>query len=376
MHLPTVSLRRGLTTLVVLVVVLGGFFWYLHKHDSGTHFSADFSGTVGLYPGNDVRELGVKVGKVTSVKAHGTDVVVGMQLDSGRSAAAGTGAVILSPSLVSDRYVQLTQLWTGGPKLAEHAVIPETMTATPVELDQLQSSLTKFAEALGPNGANKNGAFSDLLNTAAANLKGNGKQFNTTINQLSLASQTLANSSGDLFSTVTNLKTFTATLQASDTSVSSLNTQLAQVSAVLASDRQSFNAAINDLSGALGMVQTFIQNNRAALTQDVGQLASVTRSLAAEKASIAQALATAPQALQNVLNAYDPSSNTLDGRGDLNEISIWAGALHQVAPTTPAVAGTASTARPGSRVQNGAIAPPTLLPSSAGPSASSTGTVQ
>ena len=50
-----------------------------------------------------------------------------------------------------------------------------TRTAVPVEVDQVYASLTKLANALGPNGANSHGALSNLIKTGAANLAGNGE---------------------------------------------------------------------------------------------------------------------------------------------------------------------------------------------------------
>ena len=54
--------------------------------------------------------------------------------------------------------------------------------------------LDKLSTALGPNGANTNGAFSDLLDTAAANLKGNGKDLNSTVGRLAQLAGTLDDS--------------------------------------------------------------------------------------------------------------------------------------------------------------------------------------
>jgi virulence factor Mce-like protein len=374
------TLSRWLSRRVVaavggaIVLVLVAYLVVSHIEHRGYKETADFTGTVGLYPGSDVRMLGVQVGKVDHVRANGTDVVVTMTIDHQYAAAASTGAVVLSPSLVSDRYVQLTQIWAGGPKLAHNSTIPVTRTATPVELDQLNAALVKFADALGPNGANKDGAFSRLLTTSAANLKGNGAAFNQTLTQLSKLSSTLATASPGLFSTVKNLSAFTTTLAASDSDVAGLNTQLQQVTAVLSADRQSFATALQQLSSALGLVQGFISQNRAVLTQDVGQLSTVTQALATDKASLAQALQAAPQALENVLNAYDPATGTLDGRGDLNELSIWARSLTGTAARATASSTTSSTtsstASSTARTSRTAAptTPPLLLPTSGGAS--------
>jgi hypothetical protein len=42
-----------------------------------------------------------------------------------------------------------------------------------------------------------------------------------------------------------------------------------------------------------------------------------------ERSSLAQALRTAPLAVDNVINAYDAKHHTLDGRANLNELSLW-----------------------------------------------------
>ncbi|MFD1052440.1 helix-turn-helix domain-containing protein, partial [Kibdelosporangium lantanae] len=67
------------------------------------------------------------------------------------------------PSLVSDRYVQLTPAYTGGAEMASGTVVKKT--ASPVELDDLYASVNKLTTQLGPNGANKNGSVSQLLDT-------------------------------------------------------------------------------------------------------------------------------------------------------------------------------------------------------------------
>ena len=73
-------------------------------------------------------------------------------------------------------------------------------------------SVSQLAESLGPEGANKNGELSKLLDTLAKNFSGNGKMLNETITKLGDAAQTLSKNKGDLFATVRNLADFTTTL--------------------------------------------------------------------------------------------------------------------------------------------------------------------
>jgi virulence factor Mce-like protein len=302
-------------------------------------FSALFTATVGVYPGSDVKELGVTVGKVDAITPQGQQVKVAMHLNRGERAAADTGAVILSPSVVSDRYVQLTGLYTSGASLADGAVIGVDRTATPVELDQLYKSVNDLATALGPKGANATGALSDLIKTGAANLQGNGQAFNDTLNQLSKATGVFADSKDDLFATIDNLKDFTTMLARNNAGVQQVNQQLASVSQLLAEDRQSFAAALSQLSTALADVSTFISDNRAKLKSNVDKLSATTQLLVKQKASLEQVVANAPLAVQNLINAYDPTHNTLDGRANLNELTGWGSAPPLLLPQANATGG-------------------------------------
>lgn len=325
MAFPHLTKLRVLVTcaVVVLAALGGGLYWYFGPHQVGTKFAAMFRESVGIYPGSDVRILGVKVGTVDAVVPKGTDVEIEMALDRGVRVRADTDAVIISPSLVSDRYVQLTGVWGGGPTLAAGTVIPLSRTATSVEIDQLTQSVVHLADALGPRGANRHGALADLLNVGAANLRGNGAALHTTLDRLSALSQTLAGNRGNLFRTLGNLAKFTATLATNDASVRGLNSSLADVSQVLANDRQSFTAALHDLSGALLTVKQFIAQNRALISSNVHKLAVITQTLLDERNSLAQALRSAPLAVDNLLNAYDAKHHLLVGRADLNELSLW-----------------------------------------------------
>ncbi|MFD1051115.1 MCE family protein, partial [Kibdelosporangium lantanae] len=192
------------------------------------------------------------------------------------------------------------------------ATIPRERTATPLEVDDLYASLNRVTTTLGPNGANQNGALSDLLNVLAKNLEGNGQATHDTIKQLGDAARTLSDSQGALFRTVDNLQKFTGTLATSDKQVRQFSEQLADVSKFLASERGNLAAAVEQLSGALDSVQQFISANRDKLKSNVDKLATITKVLVDERGALAETLDIAPLALSNLVNAYNASSGTLD----------------------------------------------------------------
>jgi virulence factor Mce-like protein len=312
---------RAFAACVVLALIASGAMWWVFRDVGAKRITAYFNETVGVYPGSDLRVLGVKVGTVDTVTPQGTRVRVTMTLDHDVTVPADVDAVVVSPSVVSDRYIQLSPVYNGGPRLTDDAVIPVNRTATPVELDQLYNSLDQLTTALGPSGANANGSLSDLLNTGAANLGGNGQALGAMIQQFGAATRTLSGSSANLFGTIDNLQQFTNMLKDNDGQVRDAENQLASVSGFLAADRQDLAGALNELATALQQVQGFIQSNRDRIKSNVDKLASLTQILVNQRASLAESLDVFPLAATNLLNAYDPKSGTLDGRADLNEFS-------------------------------------------------------
>jgi phospholipid/cholesterol/gamma-HCH transport system substrate-binding protein len=314
------SLVTWLAFACVLALILTAGLWLVFRESTGTKLSAYFGKTVGLYAGSSVRVLGVPVGQVIGVTPQGDAVRVDMRVDSVQL-PADVGAVVVAPSLVSDRYVQLTPAYDSGPVLATGTVLPRDRTATPVELDDLYSSLDELSTALGPNGANKDGALSGVLDTAAKALQGNGTSLNSTVGQLADLAKTLDGSKDDLFSTVQNLNSFTGALAQSDQQLNEFYGRVADVSQFLAEDSSDVGAALQSLGGALGDVQQFVNDNKSALESNVDKLASLSKVLVDQRASLAEVLDIAPTGATNFINSYDAASGTIAVRDNLNELT-------------------------------------------------------
>lgn len=303
--------------LLLVVGVIAGAIVYFVAGSPTKKVTAQFASAVGMYPGSDVRMLGVKIGTVTKVTPKGTSVDVAMEVEQDRKLPANAIATIVPPSLVSDRYVQLAPVYEGGAQLADGATIPRNRTATPVELDDIYNALNQVTTALGPSGANKDGALSDLLATTAANLDGNGTALGQTVTNLSEAVTTLATSRDDLFGTVSNLQTFTKALQESDAQVVQVNQLLDTVAGDLADERASLASAITNLRSALTKVAAFLQKNQALFSTNVKGLAQVTTVLSDKQAALREILSAAPVALSNLAHTYNPAAGTLDVRANL-----------------------------------------------------------
>jgi phospholipid/cholesterol/gamma-HCH transport system substrate-binding protein len=308
----------AIVVVLGLVVVLGHAVLKGPKQKTATAY---FPVAVHVYPGSNVDVLGVKVGTVKSVKPEGTEVKVVLSYDADRRIPAVVSAVIVDPTLVADRVVQLAPVYAGGPVLADNAVIPLKRNEVPVELDQLNQNLYRLTQALGPSGANKHGALARAVEIGDANLHGEGSQTNRTVHQLSDLVQTLNDNRDTLVSTVNNLQSFTSTLAANDSETRGFATELAKVSGELNDERTEFAAALHNLGLALGVVAAFIHDNRKQLSSDVNGLATVTTILARERTLLAHIVDIGAVGISNYPHMYTPSARTYNARFNFNTVS-------------------------------------------------------
>jgi phospholipid/cholesterol/gamma-HCH transport system substrate-binding protein len=305
---------RSLVALVALALVVGVVI-EVWPRDRQEHLTVDFTQTISLYPGSTVRILGVTVGKVDSVEPMGTKVRVKLSWDAKYPLPSDVRAVIVSPAIVGDRYVQLTPAYDGGAKLADDSFLDQSRTEVPVELDQTYAALDQLATALGPTGANKDGALSQLITNGARNLQGQGAKLNRSITALSKLTGTFADNKDELFDGIGKLSDFVAMLDSNDSAVRNFNSSLSEVSQVLSGERTDLSSALSSLAGSLGEVKQYVAENRSALRTNIHDLAGVTQTLVQQKKNLAAVLAGGPEAITHLVATYNPSSGTLDTRG-------------------------------------------------------------
>lgn len=286
-----------------------------------TAFTAYFDNTNGLFVGDEIRILGVPVGEIERIDAEPDRAKVSFWIDDHYSVPADAKAVILAPSLVTARAIQLTPAYTGGPTLPADAVIPMERTAVPVEWDEVRVQLQRFTEMLQPTEPGGVSTLGSLVNTAADNLRGQGKNIRDTLIKLSKATSALGDHSTDLFSALRNLSLLVSALQDSSDVMSQLNRNLASVTWALADDPDEISSAAASVSEVSKTVATFVAANKETLGTTSDKLASVSQALTDSVDDIKQLLHMSPTVLQNFINIYQPAQGTLSGALSTNNFS-------------------------------------------------------
>lgn len=302
--------RRLAAVAVVLALVVAGVL--LLMPNGRKHATVIFPSATSLYPGDDVRILGLKVGKVDRVQPVPDGVQVHISYDAEHKIPAEVKAAIISPALVASRYVELSPAYTGGPVLGDGETIPASRTAVPVEFDKIKEELNALAEALGPDGANSSGSLARLLETGEK-FRGQGKDFHAAAGELASALETLSDGREDIFGTVRNLSVLVSALRASDDVIVEFMEKLDDVSGTLDENKSNLSTMIGKLDSAAKRVRTFISTHRDDLTKGTDQLAELVGVVAANRDHVAQALHVAPTVLSNAYNIYDPLSGAFTG---------------------------------------------------------------
>ena len=334
-----ISVRRATVVLVVLVLVAASFV-QLRSH-SGTRITAYFSSGTGLYVGDDVKVMGVTVGRVEKVTPAGKQVRVEMSVGD-QPIPAKAKAAIVSPSLVNGRFVQLAPGYVDGPRMASGTTIPLSRTAVPVSFDEVKKELTALSTALGPDGAKDDpGALNEAITTLDENLgDGNAERLRQTVTAMREASTDLADHRGDLFTTIKQLNTFTKNLVVNDAALRGASSELADFSGTLADNGDQLSRTLAALRQALRLVDGFLDDNTQVIGASLSRTQELTKTVASRTTALAQIFQTAATAAEGLYNTVE--NNAITGAVS---ISNFQGTAQLVCGLLMSVGGSTTTCR-------------------------------
>jgi phospholipid/cholesterol/gamma-HCH transport system substrate-binding protein len=300
-------------TVIALVAVLAGGVYVLSSQGNNRTIVGYFTSAVGLYPGDQVRILGVPVGSIDTIEPRPSDVKITMSVSKDVKIPKDARAVIISPNLVSARFIQLTPAYTGGAVLPDGGSIDLARTAVPVEWDEVKEALTQLAAQLGPTTGSMQGPLGTAINQAADTLDGKGESFHNALRELSQVAGRLGDSRSDIFGTVKNLQVLVDALSASNEQIVQFAGNVASVSQVLADSSRHLDNTLGTLNKALSDIRGFLHENNSTLIDTVNKLNDFAQTLSDQSENIEQVLHVAGPGIANFYNIYDPAQGTLNG---------------------------------------------------------------
>ena len=245
---------------------------------SSTVITVEFPRTVGLYPESRVLVQGIEAGRVSEVNPAVDRVRVKLKIKD-VSLAPDAIATLRLRSLIGERYVELTPVWSGqGPRLENGAVIPLERTQVPAEVSELFDEGARIAENVDAE------AVRSVVASMAQMLGGNQDALAGVTTGLATVGETLSARAGEMDSGLAHLQQVVSTLAAKDGEISRILKSSTAVSQALLAQEGAFDGAITGLDQLLAELTQFTGREKNKLVEAFDYLDRIGRLLAEHEA--------------------------------------------------------------------------------------------
>lgn len=260
--------------------------------------------SAGLFVGNDVGILGVTTGKITDIEPVGDQVKVTMEIDADHQVPADAGAVVVARSVATDRYIELTPVYSGGPAMADGDEIPIDRTRTPVDFDDVLKALNEFASGIGGN-AETTKAIQKFINQGTQALRGRGSLLNQSVHSLAESVNGIHSQKDDIAASMKSLDVLLAAIAKDEQVAREFIQQVSQATKLLADERENFRLALRSLNRAVTTVAEFAVDNRESIIEALDGSTELMRTIVSKEEQLADVLRVLPLALQNIQRAVE-----------------------------------------------------------------------
>lgn len=314
-------LRTRVVAIVAIVVsvvaAVGVGWWYLGSDEDTISVTAQFDSASGLYEGNVVAVLGMPVGKITKITAKGGYVEVQFTVERNVKVPADAQAVTVSTSILTDRQIELTPPYHGGPMLENHDTIGLTRTKTPVEFSRVLNVLDKVTKSLEGDG-HGGGPIADVLNSGAEVVDGNGGKIKAALDELSkalrLSSDGGAATREQITTIVKNISTLFEAAAANDGKLREFASTIHLVSQILADEDIGSGNTGRKLDQLVQRAGDLLDANRDAIKHAVLDGNSTLKTVTDQRRDLAELLDVAPMLADNAYNMVDRANGSVRAR--------------------------------------------------------------
>jgi len=305
---PTAPSRRTkiVAALLVVLLLIALPAWYIFGRTDRTHtVHAQFEYVNGIYVGSTVAVLGVKVGTVTDIEPQGTSVRVTMTVPDEVTLPENLSAYVMSPAIISERYVELGPAYDGGPTFPDGGTIPKERSHSPIDIDNMLDSLATIIETMGPDNAD----LGAVLTSGAEVWEGRGAAFHDAVADLASATGIVGATSEDFTLLVENLSELMRALDARSVSLDSMVTDLSALAAVWEDSDLDITDPLAQLQVVFDEVDTFVTQHQDSFGAISENLKAIGDTLAADPEGLAEFMDLVPLMMENLTNTVGP-----DGR--------------------------------------------------------------
>ncbi|QNI07897.1 MCE family protein [Mycobacterium kubicae] len=296
------------------LAAVGVGWWYLGAGDDPMTVTAQFDSASGLYEGNVVAVLGMPVGKVTRINPRGGYVEVDFTVDRNVKIPANVQAVTVSTSILTDRQVELTPPYRGGPVLENHDTIGLTRTKTPVEFSRVLAVLDRVTKSLEGDG-HGGGPVAEVLNGGAQVVEGNGTEIKKALDELSralrLSSDGGAQTRAQVTTVIKNISSLFEAAAGNDTKLREFSSTIHQLGQVIADEDIGSGNTGRKLDQLVARAGDLLDANRDTIRQALANGNTTVKALVDQRRDLAETLDLAPLVADNAYNMVDRENGSV-----------------------------------------------------------------
>lgn len=285
----------GIVSVLVIGALTGVAFGIglLHLLERTYQMRAEFRDASGLRGGDPVRVAGVKVGRVTDVKANRQRglIEVSFVVNQGVEVHDGAHAEIALETLLGAKYIRLSQVMDGTSVIEKlgskdpKRTIPVERTKTPYDIFELTRTATNNIEALDTK------ALNSLINQLADVTQSKKQSITDLIDGLDKVSTAISSRDSELRQLLDRADTLSATLAQKDQTLVALIDQSKKILDLLANRRDELAAALGSGADAVTQLAQLIGDHRQQLDSILSTLHPTLDVIAANQSHIDAALA-------------------------------------------------------------------------------------
>lgn len=298
------KLKKFLTIGVVVLLVLAAV-WYFFLRDNMKTIYAQFPVATGLYEDNEVRLLGVTIGKVIALEPDEQGVTVEMRVEKGVDLPENIGALITNRTLVADRYVELVlpprDERVG--QLQDGATILRDKTDVPIDYDMLLTSAQDLAAAL--NEGDRLGGVRETIEKMGEAFDGIGPDANRAIEEFAGATRVLAGSSEEIDQLLEVFGNIARMINERDGQIREFTAALGVLAAEAGRQDVNLGTMISDVRTMFNEVDRLVSERSGDITGLVNSLDVLAATLASNPVEIAEIVDVFPLLGQNVERMTD-----------------------------------------------------------------------
>ncbi len=307
-----------------LLAVAVGYGWYaVQRHLDHITVIAQFDSASGLYEDSTVAVLGMPVGKIEKVTPKAGYVEVQFTVDKDVKLPADVQAVTLSTSILTDRQIELTPPYRGGPQLKDRETIGLNRTKTPVEFDRVLGMLDRLSVSLKGDGKGQ-GPVGDIINSAAGAVDGNGEKITSGLAELSkalrLSSEGGAITRGQMTTIIKNVSSLFDAAAANDGKLREFASTIRQLSALLDDEQLGTGTTGRTLNDLVTQAGDLLEANREDIKQSVLNGNTALKTVVDHQRELAETLDILPLGMENLYNIIDQDNGSVRVRGMTDHI--------------------------------------------------------